>query len=166
VRAVETGDNIHRTCHFSSCFASQPVSGLNLPDSVIKEAETAWSKVVATVNNLHPSGSLESQFYPLFAKRVTEPLMIEGKRVLNCFRSQFFLPIFAILYQVRWITSVFLFVVKNSLQKNNGCFRLLLLNVKFLSFQYLTGNCEIKGGPSKSRSRGGALDRLPKKKPF
>ena len=125
MRAVETGDNIHRTCHFSSCFASRLVSGLNLPESVINEAETAWSKVVATVNNLHPCGSLESQFYPLFAKRVTEPLMIEGKKVLNCFRSLFaFCPdrIVAILYQVRWITSVFLFVVKNSLQQNNGCF--------------------------------------------
>ncbi|XP_044173202.1 probable ATP-dependent RNA helicase DDX60 isoform X1 [Acropora millepora] len=56
---------------------SKGLEGLNLPESVINEAETAWSKVVATVNNLHPSGSLESQFYPLFAKRVTEPLMIE-----------------------------------------------------------------------------------------
>ena len=45
--------------------------------------------MVATVNNVHPSRSLESQFYPLFAKRVTEPLMIEGKEVLNCFRSLF-----------------------------------------------------------------------------
>ena len=43
--------------------------------------------MVAIVNNLHPAGSLESQFYPLFAERVTEPLMIEGKNVLNSFRS-------------------------------------------------------------------------------
>ena len=87
MRAFEIGDNIHRTCHFSSCFVSRPVSGPSLPESVINEAETAWGKVVATVNKVHPSGSPESQFYPLFAERVTEPLMIEGKNVLNSFRS-------------------------------------------------------------------------------
>lgn len=43
--------------------------------------------MVTSVNNVHPSGSLESQFYPLFAKRVTEPLTMEGKKVLNSFRS-------------------------------------------------------------------------------
>ena len=67
-------------------FASRPVPGPNLPESIINEAEVAWSKVVTTVNKLHPN-SLESQFYPLFAERVTEPLMIEGKNVLNNFRS-------------------------------------------------------------------------------
>ena len=63
-------------------FASRPLSGPSLPESVINEAETAWSKVVATVNNVHPSGSLESQFYPLFAERVTQPLLtdLEGKK--------------------------------------------------------------------------------------
>ena len=89
MRAFEIRDNIHRTCHFSSCFASRPVSGPSLPESVINEAETAWSKAFASVNNFHPSGSLESKFYPLFAERVTEPLMIEGKKVLNSFRSLF-----------------------------------------------------------------------------
>ena len=87
MRAFEIGDNIHRTCHFSSCFASRSVSGPSLPESVINEAETSWSKVVASVNNVHPSVSLESQFYPLVAKRVTESLMVEGKKVLNSFRS-------------------------------------------------------------------------------
>jgi len=57
-----------------------------LPESILKEAEAAWSKVVATVNNVHPD-SLESQYYPLFAERVTEPLVIEGKNFLNNFRS-------------------------------------------------------------------------------
>ena len=87
MRAFEKGGNIHRNCHFFGlCFASRPLPGPNLPESIINEAEAAWSKVVATVNNVHPE-SLESQFYPLFAERVTEPLMIEGKNVLNYFRS-------------------------------------------------------------------------------
>lgn len=86
MRAFEKAVNIHRTCHFWSLFASCTVPGPNLPESVINEAEAAWSKVVATVNNVHPD-SLQSQFYPLFAERVTEPLMIEGKNVFNSFRS-------------------------------------------------------------------------------
>ncbi|XP_020629551.1 probable ATP-dependent RNA helicase DDX60 [Orbicella faveolata] len=58
---------------------SKELEGPNLPESVINEAEAAWSKVVATVNNVHPD-SLQSQFYPLFAERVTEPLMVEEGR--------------------------------------------------------------------------------------
>lgn len=64
---------------FGLCFASRLLPGPSLPESVIHEAEAAWGEVVATVNSVHPSHSLESQFYPLFAERVTEPLMIEGK---------------------------------------------------------------------------------------
>ncbi|KAK2572321.1 putative ATP-dependent RNA helicase DDX60 [Acropora cervicornis] len=70
-----------RFLHTLICLAleqtSKGLEGPSLPESVINEAETAWSKVVTSVNNVHPSGSLESQFYPLFAKRVTEPLMME-----------------------------------------------------------------------------------------
>ncbi|XP_015748558.1 PREDICTED: probable ATP-dependent RNA helicase DDX60, partial [Acropora digitifera] len=70
-----------RFLHTLICLAleqtSKGLEGPSLPESVINEVETAWSKVVTSVNNVHPSGSLESQFYPLFAKRVTEPLMME-----------------------------------------------------------------------------------------
>ena len=61
-------------------FASRPVSGLSLPEDVIKDAETAWSKVVATVTRVHPSNSLESQFFPLFAENVTGAQQLEGKK--------------------------------------------------------------------------------------
>ncbi|XP_015768450.1 PREDICTED: probable ATP-dependent RNA helicase DDX60 [Acropora digitifera] len=68
-----------RFLHTLICLAleqtSKGLEGPSLPESVINEAETAWSKVVATVNNVHPSGSLESQFYPLFAERVKQPLL-------------------------------------------------------------------------------------------
>lgn len=58
-----------------------------MPASVFNEAEAAWGKVVAIVNNKLRSGSLESQLNPLFAKRVADPLMLEGKNFLNSFRS-------------------------------------------------------------------------------
>ncbi|KAK2572326.1 putative ATP-dependent RNA helicase DDX60 [Acropora cervicornis] len=70
-----------RFLHTLICLALEQtfkgLEGPSLPESVINEAETAWSKVVATVNNVHPSGSLESQFYPLFAERVTQPLLTD-----------------------------------------------------------------------------------------
>lgn len=103
MKAFETGDNIH-----TSCFASRPVSGLSLSEDVINEAEAAWSKVVAIVNNLHPSESLESQFYPLFAERATDPLMLEGKNFLKSFRSIIaFCLIFLVVEIVRIVTIFF-----------------------------------------------------------
>ena len=66
---------------FGLCFASRLLPGPSLPETVTKEAEAVWGEVVAIVNSVHPSHSLESQFYPLFAERVTEPLMIEGKNL-------------------------------------------------------------------------------------
>ena len=81
------GHNIHRSYQCFKLFASRSVPGPYLPASVSDEAEAAWGKVVAIVNNKFRSGSFESQLYPLFAKRVTEPLMLEGKNFLNSFCS-------------------------------------------------------------------------------
>ncbi len=47
---------------------------------MIKEAEAAWKNVVATVNKVHPSDSLESRFFPLFAEDVTGAQTFEGEK--------------------------------------------------------------------------------------
>ncbi|XP_078360874.1 putative ATP-dependent RNA helicase DDX60 isoform X2 [Oculina patagonica] len=57
---------------------SMGLEGLSLPEDVIKEAEAAWSKVVATVNKVHPSDALESQFFPFFADYATGTESIEA----------------------------------------------------------------------------------------
>ena len=46
---------------------SSNISALSLPKDVLKEAETLWSKVVAALN----SDTLQRQFFPLFAEKVT-----------------------------------------------------------------------------------------------
>lgn len=38
---------------------------------MIKEAESAWDKVVTTVNTIQPSDVFESNFLPLFAESVS-----------------------------------------------------------------------------------------------
>lgn len=135
---------------FGLCFPSRSVAGPNLPESIINEAEAAWRKVVATVNSVHPD-SLESQFYPLFAERVTEPLMIEGKNVLTTelpFSNSFLLSSHRD-YSLSNVLDYFVsFCIKSHLHQSNCCFRLLFTVLTFLSFQFFTSNCEMEGGHS------------------
>ena len=65
---------------YNICFDSRTVSGLNLPEDVIKETEATWRKVVAAVNSSHQSDSLESQFFPLFVDNVTSFQRLEGEK--------------------------------------------------------------------------------------
>ena len=54
------------------------VSDLSLPEEVIRDAESAWRKVVALVNGSRDSDHLESQFLPLFDGNATGVHCIEG----------------------------------------------------------------------------------------
>ena len=54
---------------------------------MIKETEAAWSKVVAIVNNVHPSDSRQSQFFPLFKENVTGVQSLQGENVLPNFKA-------------------------------------------------------------------------------
>ena len=61
--------------------------GLSLPEDMIKETEAAWSKVVAIVNNVHPSDSRPSQLFPLFKGNVAVAQSLQGENVLPNFKA-------------------------------------------------------------------------------
>lgn len=73
---------------FELVFAVLSVSGLSgLPEDLIKETEDAWSKVLAIVNNVHPSDSRRSQFFPLFKENVTGAQSFQGENVSPNFKA-------------------------------------------------------------------------------
>ena len=73
---------------FWTCFAFLSVSGLRgLPEDFIKETEASWSKVVAIGNNVHPSDSRRSQFFPLIRENVTGAQSLQGENVLPDFNA-------------------------------------------------------------------------------